>query len=128
MLELFEFLGLFFEIICTTTIDLLYDFFVHPVKTLIAIIFEYIIAIDFDPFALFGLVVSVLIICSVLRWVAKLICKLTIDTYESLRRKSKTEKLEKSRQMQAKRVEWDAYNKEFEEIYQKYVVSDKSKK
>lgn len=42
---MFEFLGLFFEIIYTTLLELVYSFFVAPLKTLYYIAMEYIIAI-----------------------------------------------------------------------------------
>mgnify|MGYP007072692893 CR=1 FL=1 len=120
---MFEFLGLFFEIIYTTLLELLYSFFIAPLKTL-----YYIIAIDLDPFAFVGLIASIYLIYKAIFFTIKGVKQLIIFGLTSYQRKIRTAKQNKNLQLQEKRQKWEAYNREFDELYQKYVVSDNSKK
>ena len=125
---MFEFLGLFFEIIYTTLLELLYSFFIAPLKTLYYIAMEYIIAIDLDPFAFVGLIVSIYLIYKAIFFTIKGVKQLIIFGLSSYQNKIRTAKQNKNLQLQEKRQKWEAYNREFDELYQKYVVSDNPKK
>lgn len=125
---MFEFLGLLFEAAYTTLVDLLYSIFIAPIRMIYYLCMEYIVANDLDPVAIAGLIISVVLIFEGIMLLRKLFQQLVVFGVTAYRNKVHAAKREKVLRLQKKRQEWAAYDREFDELYQKYAVSDNSEK
>ncbi len=123
---MFEFLGILIEVTYVTLTDLIYELFVHPFQVLYHIVMQYIIENNLDPVSILGLCLSIFLLDVLCKFVVNSCRRFIHFCIFSYRKKMQRDLMEKLRQKQKKQQQWEADNREFDEIYEKYVTSNTS--
>ena len=111
------------QVFTEVMIELFLGIFIEPSKAIYEITMEYLIRTDLDPIAFIGLFVSLSCIVRAVRSACQLIKAMIRHLMQNHHAKRRAEIAALKRRIQKRAEENVAYQREFDELYEKYVLN-----
>lgn len=120
MLNIFKIMG---QVFVEVMVELFMGIFIEPAKAIYEITMEYLIRTDLDPIAFIGLFVSLYCIIRAARAACVLVKAVVRHLMRNYRAKKRAEIAALKKRIQKRTEENIAYQREFDELYEKYVLN-----
>lgn len=113
-----------FQVFINVMFELFTGIFIEPVKAIYYITMEYLVRTDLDPIAFIGLFVSLFCITRAVRAAFLLIKAVVQHLLRNYHAKKRAQLAALKRKIRKRAEENLAYEREFEELYEKYVLNN----